>query len=85
MTSNMPHHGLVPTTCRESDYNIYIFNNRGLTRGMARVSMSGTQAAEWDKKTWTRLLDLALNRPESGIHIQGGQALVQVFPSKTVC
>ncbi|OOQ84749.1 D-amino-acid oxidase [Penicillium brasilianum] len=34
------------------------------------VSVRGTQAAEWDKKTWARLLDLALNRPEAGIHIQ---------------
>jgi D-amino-acid oxidase len=58
---------------------MYIFNDHGLTKGTARVSIRGTQAAEWDRKTWARLLDLALNRPESGIHIQGAQFLVQVL------
>ncbi|KAJ5979995.1 FAD dependent oxidoreductase [Penicillium waksmanii] len=34
------------------------------------VSIRGSKAAEWDKETWTWLLDLAMNRPESGVHLQ---------------
>ncbi|KAJ5376421.1 FAD dependent oxidoreductase [Penicillium cosmopolitanum] len=34
------------------------------------VSIRGSMAAEWDKKTWAWLLDLAMNRPESGVHLQ---------------
>lgn len=79
MTSNMPRHGLVLIICRKSNVNVYIFSDHGLTKGTARVSVRGTQAAEWDKKTWARLLDLALNRPEAGIHIQGASFLVQIL------
>ncbi|KAB8271766.1 D-amino-acid oxidase [Aspergillus minisclerotigenes] len=34
------------------------------------VSIRGTRAAAWDQTTWARLLDLALNCPEAGIHLQ---------------
>lgn len=56
-----------------------IFGSHGLMKGTARVSVRGTQAAEWDKRTWAPLLSLALNRPESGVHIQGPQGFVQIF------
>lgn len=36
-----------------------------------RVSVSGTEAAEWDKNTWGPLEDLATNHPEAGVHFQG--------------
>lgn len=51
-----------------------VFTIHGLIKETARVSIRGTVAAEWDKRTWAPLLDLALNRPESGIHLQGLQA-----------
>lgn len=35
------------------------------------VSLRGTDAAEWDRKTWEVFNKLALNCPESGIHFQG--------------
>ncbi|OJJ01282.1 hypothetical protein ASPVEDRAFT_886333 [Aspergillus versicolor CBS 583.65] len=34
------------------------------------VSMSGTAAAEWDRRTWGPLADLAANHPEAGVHFQ---------------
>jgi len=34
------------------------------------VSVRGSQAAEWDKKTWAPLEDLAQNHPEAGVHFQ---------------
>ncbi|KAL2818162.1 FAD dependent oxidoreductase [Aspergillus cavernicola] len=34
------------------------------------VSVRGTEAAEWDKKTWVALADLAANHPDAGIHFQ---------------
>ncbi|KAK2802241.1 hypothetical protein FQN50_007421 [Emmonsiellopsis sp. PD_5] len=34
------------------------------------VSLSGTEAAEWDKNTWYPLADLAKNHPEAGVHFQ---------------
>lgn len=36
-----------------------------------RVSISGTDAAEWDKNTWSPLEDLARNHPGAGVHFQG--------------
>jgi D-amino-acid oxidase len=36
-----------------------------------RVSLTGTEAAERDRKTWIALADLAQNRPEAGVHFQG--------------
>lgn len=36
-----------------------------------RVSVRGTEAAEWDKNTWAPLEDLAQNHPEAGVHFQG--------------
>lgn len=42
-----------------------------VSQKIARVSIRGSMAAEWDKKTWAWLLDLAMNRPESGVHLQG--------------
>ena len=39
--------------------------------GDCRVSNRGTDAAEWDKKTWAPLADLAQNYPEAGVHFQG--------------
>lgn len=36
-----------------------------------RVSISGTDAAEWDKNTWGPLEDLATNHPGAGVHFQG--------------
>lgn len=36
-----------------------------------RVSVSGTEAAEWDKNTWGPLAELARDRPEAGVHFQG--------------
>ena len=35
------------------------------------VSISGTEAAEWDKNTWGPLEDLARNHPDAGVHFQG--------------
>jgi D-amino-acid oxidase len=35
------------------------------------VSISGTDAAEWDKNTWGPLEDLARNNPGAGVHFQG--------------
>ena len=35
------------------------------------VSVRGSQAAEWDKKTWAPLENLAQNHPEAGVHFQG--------------
>ncbi|CAL5873097.1 uncharacterized protein PFLUO_LOCUS7366 [Penicillium psychrofluorescens] len=34
------------------------------------VSLGGTNAAEWDKVTWKVLHQLALEKPEAGIHFQ---------------
>ncbi|KAJ5374431.1 D-amino-acid oxidase [Penicillium concentricum] len=34
------------------------------------VSISGTDAAEWDKNTWGPLEDLARNNPGAGVHFQ---------------
>ncbi|KAJ5522617.1 hypothetical protein N7527_006732 [Penicillium freii] len=34
------------------------------------VSISGTDAAEWDKNTWGPLEDLAINHPGAGVHFQ---------------
>lgn len=48
---------------------------------MVRVSIRGTQAAGWDEKTWARLLNLALNCPESGIHLQRAETLVHFLVS----
>lgn len=36
-----------------------------------RVSIRGTEAAEWDKNTWAPLEDLARNYPDAGVHFQG--------------
>lgn len=38
---------------------------------MTSVSVRGTPAAEWDKKTWPALQDLAQNHVEAGVHFQG--------------
>jgi D-amino-acid oxidase len=35
------------------------------------VSLSGTDAAEWDKNTWGPLENLARNHPGAGVHFQG--------------
>ncbi|XHG03056.1 hypothetical protein AWENTII_006377 [Aspergillus wentii] len=34
------------------------------------VSVHDTDAAEWDRKTWVPLEDLARNHPEAGVHFQ---------------
>lgn len=79
MMLNTRPHGLGLIICREWTSKICTFGSRGLTRRTARVSISGTLAAEWDKKTWFPLLDLALNHPESGIHLQGPQNFAKTF------
>lgn len=45
-----------------------------------RVSVGGTEAAQWDKDTWGPLADLARNHPEAGVHFQG----IYVIHSKQV-
>lgn len=71
--------GLGLITCRKWTWKVLVFRCHRLTGGTARVSTRGTQAAEWDKKTWAPLLDLALNRPESGVHLQGSQNFAPTF------
>ncbi|KAL4906337.1 hypothetical protein BDW74DRAFT_177351 [Aspergillus multicolor] len=34
------------------------------------VSLTGTEASEWDRKTWAPLADLAANHPAAGVHFQ---------------
>lgn len=75
MILNTLPHGPVLITCRKWSYKMFMSGNHGLIKGTARVSIRGTLAAERDKRTWAPLLDLALNRPESGIHLQGPQWL----------
>lgn len=41
-----------------------------MSNNFHRVSVRGTQAAEWDKDTWAPLEDLARNHPEAGVHFQ---------------
>ena len=47
-----------------------------LTLDNTSVSVRGTEAAEWDKKTWAPLEDLAQNHPEAGVHFQGMAGVV---------
>ena len=42
-----------------------------LTFSRYSVSKAGTEAAEWDRKTWPELQQLAENVAEAGIHFQG--------------
>jgi D-amino-acid oxidase len=42
-----------------------------------RVSLRGTEAAEWDRNTWYELYRLAKEVPEAGVHFQGRQILYQ--------
>ena len=72
MISNMLHPGLERTTCRKWHcLTLKPFSTHGQVLSHSSVSICGTEAAEWDKNTWTRLEDLARNHPEAGVHFQG--------------
>ena len=77
MTLNTLHLGQVLITCR-----MYICSYAKILRkkyfiplawllNNLRVSKKGTDAAEWDRKTWPELKTLAAEHPESGVHFQG--------------
>lgn len=71
MILNTHHHGPVQTTCRKSSTSSqHLIIVPYLILGH-RVSISGTDAAEWDKNTWGPLEDLARNHPGAGVHFQG--------------
>lgn len=73
MTLNTARHGLEPITCRRFcslGFPMtcrYFFSE--LTNG-SRVGVQGSAHAEYEKKTWPVLQELAQNHPEAGIHFQ---------------
>ena len=67
MISSMLHLGLGQITCRKL---LMLFSADLVSLTIVRVSVRGSEAAEWDKNTWPPFEDLARNHPEAGVHFQ---------------
>ena len=64
--------GPEPTICRQDARSGRRWSMISmLTFSRYSVSKAGTEAAEWDKKTWPELQRLAEDVAEAGIHFQG--------------
>ena len=85
MISNMPLPGLVPTTCRMSNFvrthldSVHLNHARRCMYAHANpysVGKPGSKLAQFERETWPELQRLASKVPDAGVHFQGQVVLL---------